>query len=499
MPLATRRINPESLSITDANSWEDFSNASFTQVIRQLGDLSHLAQDIFKELIVKADNVNQRTNALRTRLDDVQSQVHRLNPSDETLNLTDVNKRQPFKVTQSEQLSFLVAGTRPQSIKAMYEACEPPPDIDRWTINGEVSRLKKYTDPAFFFNIWAAELMKKIDKANEQIDNKKEQRRKEISRQQPGKAKTLAEETRRPKMQYEPNRKAPEPPSVSDNYINITPKKDSPGDKNSAGTPDMFPAPPPAIVKGAVSNPMDASPELKHKGGSAPPSGPAPPPPMGSGGPAPPPPPPPPIIEAPPPPGLKSIPSNAGGPAPPPPPPATGPTTGAPPPPPPPPPGIPTTGAAPRPPAPPGGGGPPPPPPPPPPPGTGAPSAPRPPKPQGAGTSSPRPKPAPAPVDDRSNLLNQIQSGVKLRSKTEQKPIAQASKTEDSHSNLLEGIKGFSKNKLKKVPPKEETKPKGSTAPIGGTVEELMQSFRTAIRFTEDDDEEDEDANGPEW
>ena len=84
MPLATRRINPESLSITDANSWEDFSNASFTQVIRQLGDLSHLAQDIFKELIVKADNVNQRTNALRTRLDDVQSQVHRLNPSDET-------------------------------------------------------------------------------------------------------------------------------------------------------------------------------------------------------------------------------------------------------------------------------------------------------------------------------------------------------------------------------------------------------------------------------
>ena len=56
-----------------------------------------------------------------------------------------------------------------------------------------------------------------------------------------------------------------------------------------------------------------------------------------------------------------------------------------------------------------------------------------------------------------------------------------------------------SKNKLKKVPPKEETKPKGSTAPIGGTVEELMQSFRTAIRFTEDDDEEDEDANGPEW
>ena len=41
--------------------------------------------------------------------------------------------------------------------------------------NGEVSRLKKYTDPAFFFNIWAAELMKKIDKANEQIDNKKVQ------------------------------------------------------------------------------------------------------------------------------------------------------------------------------------------------------------------------------------------------------------------------------------------------------------------------------------
>ena len=38
-----------------------------------------------------------------------------------------------------------------------------------------MSRLKKYTDPAFFFNIWAAELMKKIDKANEQIDNKKVQ------------------------------------------------------------------------------------------------------------------------------------------------------------------------------------------------------------------------------------------------------------------------------------------------------------------------------------
>ena len=84
MPLATRRISPENLSMSDANSWEDFSNASFTQVIRQLGDLSHLAQDIFKELTAKADNVNQRTSALRTRLDDVQSLVQKLNPSEES-------------------------------------------------------------------------------------------------------------------------------------------------------------------------------------------------------------------------------------------------------------------------------------------------------------------------------------------------------------------------------------------------------------------------------
>ena len=83
MPLATRRINPENLSISEANTWEDFSNASFTQVIRQLGDLSNLAQDIFKELVVKAEDVNQRATVLKRRLNDVQDAVQKLNPSEE--------------------------------------------------------------------------------------------------------------------------------------------------------------------------------------------------------------------------------------------------------------------------------------------------------------------------------------------------------------------------------------------------------------------------------
>jgi len=466
MPLVVRRIEPVSVgrkklvfsdatNLTENNlvhSKEECANRTLSNILRQLASLGQHAVDIFEGLEKESESLQNRTQDLNKRIVSVEETLKKLNlelEENEGIigDKPTFDQDRDWKAKLGIEAGLFTLQSRPKAISNLYETAEKLPNLEclqSYRLD-DLNCTKLYSNPGMFFDIWKEEIIEKAKKEAKALRKKNKKREKQSIRKELQAGDLVKIETRNQKLLREAiERGDVTGPARKSEMPDLNRKSRVPDSEKGSESPKT--PPPPAF------NRLDSFDDDPDDGSFPPPPPPPdfhedyiedsyipppPPPPGGDETPLPPPPPGP----------------GAGAPQPPPPP---GPGAG--PPPPPPPPG-PSTGGAPQPPPPPGpstGGAPPPPPPPgpaapPPPMGEGAPPPPPPPasvsSSRGAapltlaeqlaaskakGLKKAEPVQAPKVVDERSDLLKQIQSGKKLKkvdrsdSKLKRKPTTEA-------------------------------------------------------------------------
>ncbi|XP_066428883.1 actin-binding protein WASF2 [Eleutherodactylus coqui] len=427
MPLVARCIEPRYVcrqKLPNVQSeLECVTNLSLSNVIRQLGSLSHYAEDIFAELFNEASMFAERVGMLGERVEKLQVKVTQLDPKEEEVSLQGINTRKAFHSNTLQEQQLFARDSLSIPVYETYVTCDMPPPLNILSPYREDGKeaLKFYTDPSYFFDLWKEKMLQ----VTKDIMKEKRKHRRE-KKDNPNRGNVNPRKIRTRKDQWEqlkmgpefvdaktqqpgveltqngsispmdmgdiihyppppPNEDVPSPPSASDDSLPPPPMEfSSPGNSNRSSLVNQM-HPPPAPPSGP---PTGGRPSF---------SPPPPPPPAGAF----------PEITYLPPPSPPECPPAPGFPAPPPPPVPSG---------------IDYAAISPVPPP---AGGPPPPPPPPPPPGPPPPGPPPPPSfsPQD-GDSIPqitKPKTSLPPVSDvRSDLLSAIRQGFQLRKVEEQ-------------------------------------------------------------------------------
>lgn len=434
MPLVARSIEPRFLCRQKLppvrSELECMTNLTLSNVIRQLGSLSHYAEDIFGELFMEASLFAQRVGTLGERVEKLQVKVTQLDPKEEEVSLQSINSRKAFRSSTSQDQQLFVRDSLSLPVHETYLTCNMPPPLNILSPYRDDGReaLRFYTDPSYFFDLWKEKMLQDTKDIMKERRKHRREKKDNVNRVNvnPRKIRTRKDEWEKMKMGQE---------FVVKDKIMIDGTQNGSISSMDGSDVSLYPPPPlyddsspslsPALDDSLPPPPMDFSmPPSSNRSSLISPAHPPPAPPVASpigGRPifsppsAPPPPPPPGGLPDPsylPPPSPPVCPPIPGFPAPPPPVPTfmdyapASPLSPAPPPP---------------------VGGPPPPPPlPPPPPGPPPPGPPPPPssyiKPDGeSSTASLKPKPAQAPVSDaRSDLLSAIREGFQLRKVEEQ-------------------------------------------------------------------------------
>ncbi|XP_015790088.1 wiskott-Aldrich syndrome protein family member 3 isoform X1 [Tetranychus urticae] len=178
MPLEQRVIKPILISrstlpldsqgnpISIPNELECVTNGTLANIIRQLSSLSRYAEDLFAGILHEATLLIARSTSLQGRIDRLAVKVTQLDSSVEEVSLKDIQLRKPFKSCASYDQQVVARTTMPESIKEIYMSCDRPPPLEKLNAYRDDGKdgLKFYTDPNYFFELWAKEMLEVTEK-----------------------------------------------------------------------------------------------------------------------------------------------------------------------------------------------------------------------------------------------------------------------------------------------------------------------------------------------
>ena len=447
MPFILRQIHPVSLArvakddeATEGpiDSLADVQIRVLTNIIEQLGDISHHASEIIDNIGIECEKINKRTEKITSRVSNVEKTVAAMKIDEKTPMMVD-EQGVSSDFTDSQ---LFTPENRPNIITEKYMKADPMPNLAvlQQFRDDEKQCNSFYSFPGYFFELWKAQFQEaaRIEKEKRR-EARKERKKHRANKPERTKVKYVKIETQADKMRkklLEQGMIMGQNPSQ-----NISFDMDMPVPDDILRTGDVD------AVEHSILSIMDTNSVAPHAviaqpedTGALPPSSNIPQPvePVGPSVP----PPAPPLSGPPPPP----APSFSG---PPPPPPPSGP----------PPPPLPSMGG------------------PPPPPGP----------PALQGSSEPRPPPAPTAQSSGGLSLMEQLAQAKL---TKAPKVAPAPKTVDDRSDLLSQIKMG--RQLKKVQNTEKVKQKRMSG-MAGVFENAMMERRGFIESDEDEDEYDSD------
>ncbi|XP_071505618.1 uncharacterized protein [Diadema antillarum] len=171
MPLIKREVEPVFVSQLDIgkdidNELECVSNYTLASIIRQLGNLSKHAEDIFGDLFQESMAISTRAGNIQNRMDAISRAVSQMDPLKDTVSMRDINTRINFKSGLIMDTKVVSSPTMPSAMKETYERCQKPPPLNLLSKYREDDKdaMKFYTDPKFFFERWLTEQKKDIMK-----------------------------------------------------------------------------------------------------------------------------------------------------------------------------------------------------------------------------------------------------------------------------------------------------------------------------------------------
>ncbi|KAH9606551.1 hypothetical protein KSS87_009130 [Heliosperma pusillum] len=165
--------------------------AGLVGLLRQLGDLSQFAAEIFHGLQEQVVSTASRSRKLVTRIQHIEAIL----PSLEKAMLSQTSHIHFAYTPGSEwhprikaQKNHFVYSDLPHFIMDSYEECRGPPrlqSLDRFDTSGPGSCLKRYTDPTFFRRASASSEARNRDKARRERKARKKKRSRQRSGQCP--------------------------------------------------------------------------------------------------------------------------------------------------------------------------------------------------------------------------------------------------------------------------------------------------------------------------
>ncbi|KAL3997505.1 hypothetical protein ACH3XW_11180 [Acanthocheilonema viteae] len=170
MPLTRRAISPVNVSLhrlpssIQQGELECVANGTLANLIRQLSSLSRHAEHIFGEIYHEAVKLDHKTNTLSQRIERLTHKVTQLDYTQEQVSLEDLHLRKPFKSSCIIDQHTLDRQTLPSALAECYAACDPPPNLDALNPyrDDKKNALRYYTDPSYFFDLWRQEMLKDV-------------------------------------------------------------------------------------------------------------------------------------------------------------------------------------------------------------------------------------------------------------------------------------------------------------------------------------------------
>uniref|UniRef100_A0A0R3RUE8 Wiskott-Aldrich syndrome protein family member n=1 Tax=Elaeophora elaphi TaxID=1147741 RepID=A0A0R3RUE8_9BILA len=163
MPLTRRAISPVNVSLhrlpssIQQDELECVANGTLANLIRQLSSLSRHAEHIFGEVYHETVKLDHKTNTLSQRIERLAHKVTQLDYTQEQVSLEDLH----FCIIDQHTLD---RQTLPSALAECYAACDPPPNLDALNPyrDDKKNALRYYTDPSYFFDLWRQEMLKDV-------------------------------------------------------------------------------------------------------------------------------------------------------------------------------------------------------------------------------------------------------------------------------------------------------------------------------------------------
>lgn len=185
MPLNKWQIEPTRLilptSFNDQNGYKgtdltDAINASLTSIIVQLSCLARHSEMMFAELVQESQALCNRTNHLSGRVAGLKQYATQLNPVVEEVSLEQVSMNKPFRSAPFRDTSI---ADRPEAMTEQYCTANPPPALQKLNAFREDGKdcLKLYTNPDFFFELWASQIRQEVEQKKKVVRKKRENKK----------------------------------------------------------------------------------------------------------------------------------------------------------------------------------------------------------------------------------------------------------------------------------------------------------------------------------
>ncbi|XP_049937044.1 protein SCAR3-like isoform X2 [Nymphaea colorata] len=167
---------------------EGVAIAGLVGIIRQLGDLSDFAAEIFHDLHEQVIATAERGQDIMLRIQQIEAEL----PSLETAALAQTshihfayNPGSDWHATVRTEENHLTRGDLPGFIMDAYEESRGPPRLfllDKFDVAGTGACLKRYSDPSFFKMEWATSELLKAEKFKQErkILRKKSRKRRSV-------------------------------------------------------------------------------------------------------------------------------------------------------------------------------------------------------------------------------------------------------------------------------------------------------------------------------
>ncbi|EDV27161.1 uncharacterized protein TRIADDRAFT_22181 [Trichoplax adhaerens] len=171
MPLIVRAVGPSYVSRRklDRSIRDELEGVSFNSlvgVLQQLSSLAHHTEELFSELSKEAETIFERTSTLKARVDKLTVVVESLDPNEEQVALASANMRKPFKSTYTSEQQVLSRSNLPTALLKIYDDSKRPPNLRLMNAYRDDNKdaMKFYTDPQYFFDLWAKSVVEETQK-----------------------------------------------------------------------------------------------------------------------------------------------------------------------------------------------------------------------------------------------------------------------------------------------------------------------------------------------
>ncbi|CAD5208328.1 unnamed protein product [Bursaphelenchus xylophilus] len=186
MPISLRVVEPVNVSLDrlgverTRDELQCVANGTLANLVRQLSSLSQHGEQIFTDMHDEVAKVNQKLDEIAIRTARLNDKVHQNNGAvPQSGRLADNNLRKPYRSQNIIDQHTLSRQTMPRAMVELYDRCDPPPALDLFDEfrRDEKPALKYYTDPGYFFELWKQEILKECG-----IDRKIHKNRPQVQR-----------------------------------------------------------------------------------------------------------------------------------------------------------------------------------------------------------------------------------------------------------------------------------------------------------------------------